>query len=97
MVKSTDTSAELNLKAIVKELNISVPIMATKMVGGKLMLYLYGGEVVEYQPVADSAGTLAKNTGTSGESQVQSQTPGQNKASAESVRKPAKRKAPQKK
>ena len=40
---------ELTQKAI-EELGIDRPIMATRMVGNKLELYLYGGEVASYQP-----------------------------------------------
>lgn len=40
------------IKAAIGELGINKPIMATKMVGGRLDLYLYGGEVVSYQPTA---------------------------------------------
>lgn len=40
---------ELTKKAI-EELGIDKPIMATRMVGGKLELFLYGGEVASYQP-----------------------------------------------
>ena len=43
------TEEELTQKAI-EELGIDKPIMATRMVGGKLELFLYGGDVVSYQP-----------------------------------------------
>ena len=40
---------ELTEKAI-SELGIDKPIMATRMVGNRLELHLYGGEVVNYSP-----------------------------------------------
>lgn len=37
-----------DLKKIAKEMGIDKPILATKVVGNRLELYLYGGDVVQY-------------------------------------------------
>jgi hypothetical protein len=48
------------LKRIAKELGIDVPILNTKISGNKLILYLYGGRVVEY-PLQPQEKTAKKN------------------------------------
>jgi len=37
------------IKKAINELGIDVPVMATRMVGGRLELHLYGGAVVKYE------------------------------------------------
>ena len=43
-----DKDLRLTVKRAVGELGIDRPIMATRVVGGRIELHLYGGDVVEY-------------------------------------------------
>ena len=42
-----------HMKQIAEELGIDVPIMSSKVVGNRVELYLYGGQVLNYPPVDD--------------------------------------------
>jgi hypothetical protein len=50
--------ANEDIKQAVKELGINVPVMATRMVGNRLELYLYGGRVVFWEPPNDYQATF---------------------------------------
>jgi hypothetical protein len=56
------TEKEELIKKAVAELGINKPVMASKMIGNRLELYLYGGEVVSYTTTASKKKSAAKDT-----------------------------------
>lgn len=51
---------EEQIKKAVSELGINVPVMASRMVGNRLELYLYGGSIVTWEPGNSSQHTMDK-------------------------------------
>lgn len=49
-----------DLKKVCEEMGIDVPVMATRMVGDRLELHLYGGVVVRYPPTPTIPEALEK-------------------------------------
>ena len=69
-----------SLKEMVQELGIDKPVMATRVVGNRVELYLYGGEVLNYPPTVPALDlddlslkelrALAKEAGIAGYSKM---------------------------